>query len=563
VRTLTCSLIALLALSCVNLAQDVPQPAKKVDTATLLKQYLKAEGEAKHDLRAKLLALSADELRAAIAGAGFEAEPKAGEINKWFTNCPDGFRRPYWVYVPETYDPAKRYPLLVCMHGGVSGWPLDKTEDTPAAGEYSIRYWLPNLSEEQKKEVVILGCSAGVPETSKDAMWWRLKGQQNVLRMIRETRRRVSIDDDRVIATGHSDGGSGTFGFAFLMPDSFAGFYAMNGCPVVPPSDGVPVWLENLKGENFYCFNGGRDGLYPAKRMTPIYDQANKLGAGVKYKVYPKLSHQVADVLEDEVAGFTGKQLKEWRRNLLPNEIDWACDNPARGRRAWLSIDKIADLGAANTAPENAEIVIPAGRPTLGVRLQQNVKAPTVENVVKGSAADKMGIQKGDVIKKLDDHEIKDMQDLINALDTKAAGEKVAIVVDRAGEEKTLKGSFPKAKQREKQKQGALVARVIAKLEKPGRVSLSVRNASKVTIYVAPSMLDAEGKLHVSIKAPKGSIGIAVTKKVGIDKGLMLEQFEKTGDRKLPWTGKLQLDVKKLLGPAAKPADPDQKEDEF
>ena len=34
------------------------------------------------------------------------------------------------------------------------------------------------------------------------------------------------------------------------------------------------------------------------------------------------------------------------------------------------------------------------------------------------------------------------MQDLLDALDTKAAGEDVTIVIERNGEEKTLKGSF-------------------------------------------------------------------------------------------------------------------------
>lgn len=562
-RTLTCSLLTVLALSCVNLAQDVPAPAKDVDTADLLARYLKAEGGDKAELRKQLLELSADELRDAIHDWQPAALEKTG-VMEWETVCPDGHKRPYWVYVPEGYDPAKRYPLLVCMHGGVSGQPLRGEEGDPSAGEYSIRqYWLPYLSDQQKKEVVMLGCSAGVPETGMDSVWWALKGQRNVLHMIAETRRRVSIDDDRIIVNGHSDGGSGSFGFACRMPDAFAGFYAMNGNPLVPTIDGTPVWLENLKGSNIYCFNGGRDGLYPAKRMTPIYDQANELGASIKYSTYPKLTHQVGDVIEDEVASFWNGPIQEWRRDLMPASIDWACIDPARGDRAWLSIDEIADLGDANTAAENAEIQIPAGRPMLGVRLTQNAKAPTVENVVAGSAAEDIGIQKGDVIKKLDDHEIKSMQDLLDALDTKAAGEDVVIVVERAGKEETLKGSFPKAEKRQRDETATLVARVIARLEKPGQVTLSVRNAKRVTIRVRPAMLDAEGKLRVSLKVPKGELGIAVSKTFLPDNALMLQQFEQTGDRSLPWTGEFEIEIGKLLGDKVKPAKPDQQEDEF
>ncbi|MCB9896025.1 MAG: PDZ domain-containing protein [Planctomycetes bacterium] len=557
-------MLLLISLACVNVAQDVPQPAKEVDNSGLLARYLAATGKEKDKLRTELLALSADDLRAAIAGVSFKPADKSGEIVKWYTKCPDGFQRPYWVYVPEGYDPHKRYPLLVCMHGGVSGWPMESDEGRPSAGEYSIQYWLPNLTDEWKKNVVILGCSAGVPETGEGAMWWALKGQKNVLHMINETRRRVNIDDDRVIVNGHSDGGSGTFGFAFRMPDAFAGFYAMNGCPIVPPADGTPVWLENLKGLNFQCFNGGKDGLYPAKRMTPIYEQANSLGADIKFTTYPDLTHQVEDVLESEVRAFCDGPLADWRRNLLPMEIDWACTQPERGRRAWLSIDELGELGSANAVAANAEIVLPAGRPRLGITVERDTEQPTVESVMAGTPAEKMGIEKGDVIRKLDDLEIKNMQDLLDALDTKKPGDDVTIVVDRDEKEKTLKGTFPKAQQQQRDEKQPLTARVQATLDEPGRLTVKVRNARKISIWVAPSMLDADGKLRVRLNPsddPK-EIGIAVSQKFEPDKALMLDQFEATGDRNLPWIGRYEIDCSKLLGVKVKPAEP-KDEDEF
>ncbi|MEZ5991699.1 MAG: PDZ domain-containing protein [Planctomycetota bacterium] len=561
-RTLTCSLIALLALACVNLAQDVPPPAKKLDAGDLLARYLKADGKPKTELRKQLLELSADDLSEAIRAWQPAALEKTG-VTEWETVCPDGNKRPYWVYVPEAYDSTKRYPLLVCLHGAVSGQPMHGDEGNPSAGEYSIQYWLPNLTAEQKKEVVILGCSAGVPETGMESAWWALKGQHNVLHMITETKRRVSIDDSRVIVNGHSDGGSGSFGFAFRMPDTFAGFYAMNGNPLVPTVDGSPVWLENLKGSNIYCFNGGRDGLYPAKRVTPIYDQGNKLGADIKYTTYPKLTHSVGEVLEEEVSAFMTGPLTNWRRDLLPEEIDWACSDTARGSRAWLRIDEIADLGGANSAPANAEIAPPASRPMLGVRMMQNVDEPTVENVVKDSTAETMGIESGDIIKKLDDHSIASMQDLLDALDTKAAGDDVTIVVERNGEEKTLKGTFPKARRQQRDENPTLVARVIAKLEKPGQIKLQVRNTKRVTIRVALSMLDADGNLRVSLSVPKGELGIGLTKQFSVNKAMLLEQFEGTADRSLPWIAEFEIEVGKLLGDKVKPAKPDQQEDEF
>jgi pimeloyl-ACP methyl ester carboxylesterase len=560
VRTLTCALVILLCGLSVNLAQDVPPPAKEVDTSALLKQYLNAEGKDRLALREKLLALTPAELRKAIEGLTYDALESG--VHEWTTRCPDGHERPYWVYVPADYDPARRYPLLVCLHGGVNGQPLRGERFNP--GEYSIQYWLPHMTDEQKKEVVILGCSAGVPETGAEAAWWHLAGQSNVLHMIGQTKRRVNIDDDRVIVNGHSDGGSGSFGFAYRRPDAFAGFFSMNGHPLVAQADETPVWLENLKGLNIRAFNGGKDGLYPARRVTPIYEQANELGARIAHVTYPDLDHQVTGAIKDEVAGFFQDELQAWRRDLLPAEIDWTTVSPHRGRRAWLHIDTISNLGESNAAPENAEINVPAGRPRLGVTLQRNVEQPTVETVQKGSTAEDMGIKEGDVIRKLDDHEVKTMQDLLDALDTKAAGDAVSIEVERAGKVETLEGKFAANPRQERQRQEPTAARVIARLDKPGQISLTVRNAKTVLIYAAPSMLDESGALRVRCNPDAGEgLKISFSVVVKPDTAFILDEFERTHDRKLPWIMKFQVDVGGLLGVKVKPADPKKKEDEF
>jgi hypothetical protein len=562
VRTLTLIALTLLLAATVSVAQDVPPPDKKVDNVELLKRYLDARNRrAKADLRRQLLALSVEELQAAIAAWEFPAIDKPG-MHKWSTMCPDGFERPYWVLLPKDYDPAKSYPLLVCLHGGVGGWPLDATEERPAAGHMATQYWSENLVDEWPSNLVIMGCSAGVPETNHDAVWWHLKGQLNVLHMIAETKRRVNIDDERVIVNGHSDGGSGSFGLAFRMPDAFAGFYSMNGHPMVPAADSTLVWLENLKGLNLQAFNGGRDALYPSARVIPIYEQANALGANIKFTNYPQLDHGVADVLEKEVAAFLRGPMADWRRDLLPAAIDWTCSDTRRGRRAWLAIDDIGDMDDLNAVPANAEIKVPAERVRLGIQIRRDVDAPTVEIVVKGSVAESIGMQAGDVVKKLDTHEIAKMQDLLDALDTKAAGDDVVIVVARDGKDVELKGKFPGTGS---SRPAIPTARVIATLDAPGTVSVSVRDARKVTIFVAPSMLDKDGRLRVRLNPGKDSkgLGIVAVRKAEPDKGFILDQFEQTGDRKLPWITKFTFDVVNLLGVKAKPANPDQQEDEF
>jgi len=529
-------------------------PAEK----PLIQRYLEATEAKKPEFRKQLLELGADGLRKAIAAYPFAKPSQTGTV-KLRTMCPDGFPRPMWVYVPAKYDPAKSYPLVVHMHGGVSGMPLDDAEFSP--GQYEMESWLGVLPAEWKEEVILLGVSAGVPDTNEDAIWWRNGGQRNVLHMIRETRRILNIDDDRIFVEGHSDGGSGSFGFAYRRPDTFAGFFPMNGHPLVPQSGGTSVWLENLKGSSIYAVNGGADRLYPAAQVTPIYDQALNVGASIESKVHQTLGHQISPVLKEEVAGIFKDRIAKQKRDRTPSAIDWTTDNAETGRRAWLEITELTDLGKHNAAPVNADIKTPGRRVRLGVQLSQDAEAPTVDTIVAGSTAEKMGVKSGDVILKLDDTAVANIDDLLAALGKKAPGDKVSLTIERAGKEQTLKGEFEKGEPQSAPR--GLEARLIAEV-KPGTVTIRQRNAGRITLHVTPQMLDAEGKLSVVLVGPDGKQTVLrAPAPVTADAECILDAFEATCDRKDATIARIEIDIAKVLGVDRKPKTPPQEEDDF
>ncbi|MBX3475623.1 MAG: PDZ domain-containing protein [Planctomycetes bacterium] len=530
-------------------------PAEK----PLIQRYLDATEARKPEFRKQLLAMGADGLRKAIAEYRFEKPAKTGTV-KLRTMCPDGFVRPMWVYVPESYDPAKSYPLIVHMHGGVGGTPLDS--DQVAPGQYEMESWRNVLPPEWRQEVILLGVSAGVRETNEDAMWWRNGGQKNVLHMIRETRRILNIDDDRIYIEGHSDGGSGSFGFAFRRPDTFAGFMPMNGHPLVPQSAGTAVWLENLKGSSIYAVNGGADRLYPAAQLKPIYDQVKALGVNIHVVAHEKLGHQVSPILKDEVPAILNRCLTEWRRVRGLNTVDWTTDNRETGRRLWLEISELLDLGKHNNAPANMDISQPARRVTLGVTLSQSVDAPTVESVVKGSTAEALGVKDGDVILKLDDTALANIDDLRKALGEKSPGDKIHLTVRRGDQELTLKGEFPKG---DPQQPGRPTeARVIADCITPGLVTLRQRNTGRITLHVTPQMLDAEGKLKVVLVSPGDKqLVLREALPVAADTATILDAFEAGLDRKDRTIARIELDVAGALGVKREGKKPPQQEDDF
>jgi len=542
-RVATAVLIAAISLTIVR-AQDAPAGAESArdESQRALAAYIAATAEERRAIRPKLLALGTDGLRKAMTGLAFE-KPATTGIARFMSLCPDGHERPYWVYVPEKYDPAKSYPLVVNLHGGVSGMPLETEEFAP--GLYALNAVLENLPDEWKENVILLGCSAGVPQTTEDARWWRHGGQNNILHMVREVRRAFNVDDDRIFVGGHSDGGSGAFALAQRRPDTFAGFFSLCGHPLVGFGDGVNVWMENLKGSRVYAVNGARDMLYPSAQMKLLLDQFRAAGAPVDTMFFENLTHDITPVVGPQVQQIMNDRVHRQRRDRAPLQIDWTSDTPATGRRAWLAIDEVLALGNANSLGPNAAFKLPAPRVLLGIRVYRDREAPTIESVDDGTTAEALGLKKDDVLLKIDDTGVETLAELQSALGAKKWGEEVKVTVRRGGKEETFAGRFPEFK--ETRPEFGPAARVNATLT-PGKVTLKVRDAGRVSVYVTPSML-LDGRLAVALAAKDGSeIVVRRPAPLAADAELVLDQFVSTFDRKDATIARIEIDVARALG---------------
>lgn len=72
-------------------------------------------------------------------------------------------------------------------------------------------------------------------------------------------------------------------------------------------------------------------------------------------------------------------------------------------------------------------MVFDSNRPMLGVTTEKVDKGVEVQEVTKGSAAEKIGLKKGDIITKIDDKKIDSPDDLSAAIRKHKVGEKVAV----------------------------------------------------------------------------------------------------------------------------------------
>lgn len=96
--------------------------------------------------------------------------------------------------------------------------------------------------------------------------------------------RRLPVDADRVLMTGLSMGGIGTWNYAVDYPDRLAGIAPVSGIGDIDRAARVarlPIW----------AFHGARDDAVPLAGAREMVDAVRAAGGNVKFTVYPEVGH--------------------------------------------------------------------------------------------------------------------------------------------------------------------------------------------------------------------------------------------------------------------------------
>ena len=289
-------------------------PERSVDWRGRAERYL-AEAEAGRD---PFLTVA----RGAITMRGYESPIST-------------IRQGYGIYVPADYDPSRTYPLLVMMHGGSSngnlflgvvlGNNMDwETYDQHLWDEYAPR-WAPDW-------IVVAPDGFG-------QVLWRWMGEEDVLRVVEDVQAHYSVDPDRVVLGGLSNGGLGAYAIGARHAWRFSLVHAIAGAPSwVLYTGGNPTpeerftlyahsamhLAENTTNTTFRFFHGTRDPgpMRPAfvtrmeeemsaRGLTPNV-QWFEFGHDLLYlvhrhgRVYPTMATVVRDRRPSEVQLVTG-----------------------------------------------------------------------------------------------------------------------------------------------------------------------------------------------------------------------------------------------------------------
>lgn len=172
------------------------------------------------------------------------------------------FNGMYQPYLVQMTGPAVAgSPAILYLHGTggnhLSNFYMFQPYATPPTDPTTSNYDLTRLSP-----VVIYAMGRSL------AGWSDGPGQLDALESMRDAIGRLDLDPDRIVLTGNSAGGLGTYNIAPRYPDLFSGAYSIVGSGTTN--------LENLTDLPFRAHNGVEDPLFP----VPTYlTQASALDA--------------------------------------------------------------------------------------------------------------------------------------------------------------------------------------------------------------------------------------------------------------------------------------------
>jgi dienelactone hydrolase len=229
------------------------------------------------------------------------------------------------IEIPAEYDPSKKWPLRVQLHGGVGRDLRDEPQpqSTRILGE-------PQIYIE--------------PQAYWEAAWWHTSQVDNILGLLDFVKRRYNVDETQSYITGISDGGTGTFFFALSEPNPWSACLSLNGQPLVLANRDARIegnlYLGNLANCPLYIVNGDHDPLYPAETVTPIVDAMRKAGVTPVYHIQPNERHDVHWWPEER--GSYEMFVHAHPRVPHPERLSWETDRTDRFDRVrWLVIEKL------------------------------------------------------------------------------------------------------------------------------------------------------------------------------------------------------------------------------
>ncbi|UUO09182.1 5'-nucleotidase C-terminal domain-containing protein [Blastopirellula sp. J2-11] len=249
--------------------------------------------------------------------------------------------QPYRLFLPSAYDGKRKVPLFIAMHG--TGGNQNKYFDHPGYGDGIYK------REAEKRGIAIL-CPLGTEERGGSLPWqrateWRGVGENNVMMAIEDVCQRFLIDEDRIICSGQSMGGSGTHYLCVRYPDLFAA-----GIPLASTYEHITL-MPNLRHVPMFYVQGANDWpIYAQDGPIPLTAELKRLGFDATLWMVPGVGHNTMEVSTEKVLDWALEQ----RLVKAPKRVTFRAYLPIHGRAYWTEIQEIDEIG--NFAEIDAQV---------------------------------------------------------------------------------------------------------------------------------------------------------------------------------------------------------------
>ncbi len=199
----------------------------------------------------------------------------------------------YVVQLPLEYDPYRRYPAIVTLHGAGTTAEIQVDWWAGARGPDGTR-----LGQASRYGYIVIAPRWG--KVHQQEYGYTAAEHVAVLNSLRDACKRFSIDTDRVFLSGHSMGGDAAWDIGLAHPDLWAGVI-----PIVAVADK-------------YCAQ-----YWPNARDLPLYFVCGELDGNKMVRNSPELDRYLTRVgFNATVVEFLGRGHENFSDEIL-NLFDW------------------------------------------------------------------------------------------------------------------------------------------------------------------------------------------------------------------------------------------------
>jgi predicted peptidase len=210
----------------------------------------------------------------------------------------DGKVLPYRILYPEGYDKAKKYPLVLFLHGAG-----ERGSDNEKQLMHGSKMFLTAENRKNFPTIVVF------PQCPENSYWSSVSIDRNktpltfefnydntitwpldaVQKLVIQIQTSEATDKKRCYVTGLSMGGMGTFEIVYRFPKLFAA-----AMPICGGGDAIR-YDERIKKTAFWVFHGDADAVVNVNESRAMVNKLKSLKVSTTYTEYPNVNHSSWD----------------------------------------------------------------------------------------------------------------------------------------------------------------------------------------------------------------------------------------------------------------------------